>query len=106
MAQKVFQNSLLQEANLPLPCLPFLPWFLPTLAACSCSSPTHAGYWRGGMGGLGSACFLATSVPGPYSWHNHANSCANKKGRAGEEWEQTAGGGKCSGWLKKPCFHL
>lgn len=81
----------------------FPPWLLVPAPV-----PLPAGYWRSGMCGqvVGSACFSARSVPGPYSRHSHANSYANKKGRASAEWEQTTRGGKHSGWLKKPSFHL
>lgn len=81
----------------------FPPWLLlPALV------PPPAGYWNSKMCGqvLDSVCFTSRSVPGPYWWHSHANSCANKKARGSAEWEPMTGGEKCSAWLKKPCFHL
>lgn len=60
---------------MPLPCLSFVPWFLQPLAACSCSCAIPCRYWHSGMCGqvMGPADFSARSVPGPYSWHSHAN---------------------------------
>lgn len=61
---------------------------LPTLAACFCSCPTPAGYWHSGMCAqvVGSACLSARQIPGPYSCPSHADSNANKEGRARAEW--------------------